>query len=66
MVIELNNLVESSLGCSLRSRQIFDYPTVEALVDYLAKEVFSPEPSESFKAGLPQNEKLEALFYSLI
>ena len=64
MVIELNNLIESNLGCSLRSTLIFDYPTVEALVDYLAKEVLPPEPSESFKAGVPQDEKLQALSYS--
>ncbi|QDL09624.1 AMP-dependent synthetase [Brasilonema octagenarum UFV-E1] len=66
MVIELTNLLEQSLGCSLGSTVIFDYPTVEALVDYLVKKVLSSEPSESSQAELPQDDKPEALSYSAL
>ena len=63
-VIELTNLLDESLKCSLGSTLILDYSTVEALVGYLVKEVLSSEASESSKAGLPQDEKPEALSYS--
>ncbi|TBR57189.1 hypothetical protein B4U84_26495 [Westiellopsis prolifica IICB1] len=39
MAVELKNRLETSLGHSLRSTLIFDYPTLEALVDYLALEI---------------------------
>lgn len=44
MATELKNRLEVRLECSLRPTLVFDYPTVEALIDYLAQEVF---PSES-------------------
>jgi len=47
MAVELRSRLQSSLGCSLRSTLLFDYPTIEALVDYLAKEVLSLENAAS-------------------
>ncbi len=49
-VVELRDRFESSLGCSLPSTLLFDYPTVESLVDYFATEVLEldmPAPEES-------------------
>lgn len=41
MAIELKNIFESSLGCSVRSTVLFDYPTLETLVNYLIEDVLS-------------------------
>ncbi|MCC5609394.1 beta-ketoacyl reductase [Nostoc sp. CHAB 5834] len=38
MAVELKNRLESTLSCSLPSTLVFDYPTIEALVDYLLKD----------------------------
>jgi acyl carrier protein len=43
MAVELKNRLEAELDCSLRSTLLFDYPTLEALVTYLMKEVLSVE-----------------------
>ncbi|PSR19688.1 beta-ketoacyl synthase [filamentous cyanobacterium CCP3] len=43
MAVELKSRLESSLGCALRSTLIFDYPTPEALANYLSTEVLFPE-----------------------
>jgi thioesterase domain-containing protein/NAD(P)-dependent dehydrogenase (short-subunit alcohol dehydrogenase family)/acyl carrier protein len=45
MVIELRSYLQTSLGCNLRSTLIFDYPTLETLVDYLAIAVLGLEKS---------------------
>ncbi len=47
MAIELRSYLQTSLGCSLRSTLLFDYPTLETLVDYLAREVLGLEKSTS-------------------
>jgi NADPH:quinone reductase-like Zn-dependent oxidoreductase/SAM-dependent methyltransferase/acyl carrier protein len=41
--IELRNRLRSSLDCPLPSTLTFDFPSVAALVDYLANELWSPE-----------------------
>ncbi|MEM9155414.1 MAG: type I polyketide synthase, partial [Cyanobacteria bacterium P01_F01_bin.33] len=46
MAVELKNRMESSLGCSLRPTLMFDYPTVEALANYLVTEVL-PQPDKT-------------------
>ena len=43
MAVELKNRLERSLGRPLRSTLLFDYPTVEALVDYLAQDLLPAE-----------------------
>jgi len=47
MAVELKNSLETDLGCSLRSTLVFDYPTPEALADYLTASVLSSEESEA-------------------
>jgi myxalamid-type polyketide synthase MxaB len=63
MAIELKNQLEANLGQSLRSTLLFDYPTLEALVDYLAQEMGleeSPELPELSEAEFEQDEELDA------
>jgi malonyl CoA-acyl carrier protein transacylase len=43
MSVELKNHLQTSLGCSIPTTLAYDYPTVEALTDYLAKEVMGAE-----------------------
>jgi len=39
MALELKNLLESDLGATVRSTVLFDYPTLEALTEYLSNDV---------------------------
>ncbi|MCC5670510.1 acyl carrier protein [Nostoc sp. CHAB 5784] len=41
MAVELKNRLESTLSCSLPATLVFDYPTIEALVDYLLKDAIA-------------------------
>jgi myxalamid-type polyketide synthase MxaB len=43
MAVELRNHLQSSLGKSISSTVLFDYPTLEKLVDYLVSDVLSLE-----------------------
>ena len=43
MAVDLRNNLESNLGHSVSSTVLFDYPTLEELVDYLASDVLSME-----------------------
>lgn len=45
--LELRNQLQNTLGCKLPSTLAFDYPTVEALVDHLVKEVLGIEFAEA-------------------
>ncbi|MFN6560887.1 MAG: type I polyketide synthase [Nostoc sp. ChiSLP01] len=65
MAIELKNRLESSLGCSLRTTLLFDYPTLEALVDYLSREVLTVESTTAATVETPQDDELEALLSEL-
>ena len=47
MAIQLKSRLEQSLGRPLRSTLVFSYPTVEAIVDYLAAQLFAPAPAPS-------------------
>ena len=57
--VELRNRLQMSLRCSLPSTLVFDYPTVEALVDYLAREVLSIEFSSISSSGESQQSAIE-------
>jgi myxalamid-type polyketide synthase MxaB len=61
MAVELKSRLEVSLGCSLSATLVFDYPLVEALVNYLVQEVFPLEMAESAQADSPRDDELEAL-----
>ncbi|MBW4479949.1 MAG: type I polyketide synthase [Tolypothrix brevis GSE-NOS-MK-07-07A] len=52
MAVDLKNWLDVSLGQSLRSTLIFDYPTVEALVNYLALEVLQMEFDDESRGKL--------------
>ena len=56
--VELRNHLQSSLECSLPSTFAFDYPTVGALVDYLAQEIRAHLKTEigSTEADITQQE----------
>ncbi len=49
MAVELKNSLQASLGQTLRATLVFDYPTIEALVDHLFHDILGlseEEPSE--------------------
>jgi NAD(P)-dependent dehydrogenase (short-subunit alcohol dehydrogenase family)/acyl carrier protein len=39
--VELRNILAAGVGCSLPASLLFDYPSIEALAKYLAREVFA-------------------------
>ncbi|HEY9227525.1 MAG TPA: KR domain-containing protein, partial [Gemmatimonadaceae bacterium] len=60
MAVELRNLLGRAVGRTLPATVTFDHPTVEALVDHLAKHVFAEQLSEAARptplsAPLPPN-----------
>ena len=63
MAVELKNRLQASVGHPLRSTLVFDYPTLESLVDYLSQELaFSDEvgtqPESGHDASLAELEQL--------
>ena len=54
MAVELKNYLESSLGCPIPTTLLFDYPTLEALVNYLADEVIALDPLPSSHGTAPK------------
>ena len=48
--MELRNVLQMTLGCSLPSTLTFKYPTVDTLVDYLFQEALALETSEGSRA----------------
>jgi hypothetical protein len=72
--VELRNRLQSTLSCTLASTLAFKYPTIEALVDHLARDVLGFEsgqtaeteaaaPAEAADPGTLEQElaELEAL-----
>jgi acyl transferase domain-containing protein/acyl-CoA synthetase (AMP-forming)/AMP-acid ligase II/NADPH:quinone reductase-like Zn-dependent oxidoreductase/acyl carrier protein len=57
--LELRNRLQGMLGISLPSTLIFDYPTLEALVDHLAQEAFASETPRSVPRPAPGADKDE-------
>ncbi|BBD69156.1 polyketide synthase [Nostoc commune NIES-4072] len=54
--VELRNRLQTSLGRSLPSTLIFDYPTLDALAGYLVKEMFTLENPTNFYATSEKNQ----------
>jgi acyl carrier protein len=59
MTIELKNRLQVSVGQSLPSTLVFDYPTVVALADYIERNVL-PVESAPAGAGKQQEQQSEA------
>ncbi|MDY6988820.1 MAG: SDR family NAD(P)-dependent oxidoreductase [Thermodesulfobacteriota bacterium] len=56
MAIELKDRLEAGLGVSLPSTLVFDYPTLEALVDYLAEEALSFKTPQEVQTETVQDD----------
>ncbi|MDF5733208.1 MAG: type I polyketide synthase, partial [Rhizonema sp. PD38] len=65
MAIELKNRLESSLECSLRTTLLFDYPTLEALIEYLSRKVLVLESTTAATVEVTQDDEVEALLSEL-
>jgi acyl carrier protein len=57
MAVELKSRLEAGLGCALPSTLTFDYPTIEALTAYLAREIIGLDSSKKHQPVLPENDK---------
>ena len=53
--VELRNRLQTSLGRSLSSTLIFDYPTLDTLAKYLANEMFFVEQSTELPTAINNN-----------
>lgn len=49
--VELRNQLQSSLGCTLASTLVFDYPTVAKLTDYLAEKLLRDSSFDLKESG---------------
>jgi len=58
MALQLKNRLEPSLGCTLPQTLLFDYPTIEALTDYLVQEVIPLD--FSWKSEVEQQQENKA------
>ena len=63
MAIELKNSLESTLECSLRTTLLFDYPTLEALVNYIFSKVIAEESSEAKTSETSENANTTEITY---
>ncbi|MEH2172822.1 type I polyketide synthase [Nostoc sp.] len=62
--VELKNRLQTSLGYAMRSTLLFDYPTLAALLDYLAENVIPLQPlelSEEVDAVAAQRQQILAV-----
>jgi myxalamid-type polyketide synthase MxaB len=63
MAVESRNHLQSSLGKSISSTVLFDYPTLEKLVDHLVSDVLSLEffvsSDSNLKAPEPEADSLD-------
>ncbi|TBR56984.1 hypothetical protein B4U84_26490 [Westiellopsis prolifica IICB1] len=59
MSVELRNRLQKTLACSLPSTLAFDNPTVEAVADYLIREVLTLEFSSKSSAELQQAQEVD-------
>jgi len=59
MAVEMRNLLQTNLGCAIPTTLAFDYPTVEALVDYFLETLeFEAAPDE--ETGIQDRETSSA------
>jgi len=61
MAVELRNLLQTSLGCSVPASLAFNYPTVETLVDCLIQEVLSIESSDQADVELQSDNQEQVI-----
>lgn len=67
MALDLKNRLEASMGCLLRQTFVFDYPMVDAMVDYFSRDVFpelfptQPSQHDLHPAEAPQIAELALL-----
>ena len=69
MAVELRNSLQQATGVALPATVAFDYPTLEALVDYLGQQLFAgdrnedqtPEPVAVQRVEQTEASALEAL-----
>jgi acyl carrier protein len=62
LTLELRNRLQTSLACSLPTTLTFNYPTIEALVAYLAEAVLTIEPAVIPEAKRPgENAEIGAM-----
>lgn len=59
--IELINRLQTSLGVSIKSTTLFDYPTVEKLVDHLLHEVLEIPLEEATEEEIESEESLSEI-----
>ncbi len=59
MAVELRNHLQSSLGHSIPATVLFDYPTLEELVDYLAQQLNLMIDSSDFSQERPSGDSTE-------
>ncbi len=60
--VELKNSLQNSLGCSLPSTLLFKYPTMEALMDYIANDILaleSPTADEPVIEAIEESSEIE-------
>ncbi|NEQ65216.1 MAG: amino acid adenylation domain-containing protein, partial [Symploca sp. SIO2D2] len=57
MAVELKNQLESNLGTSFSSTLLFDYPTLETLVEYLANNVIPIDSLAELPTLIPHPEQ---------
>jgi myxalamid-type polyketide synthase MxaB len=60
MAVELKNRLEASLGRTFSSTLLFNYPTVESLVEYLVQELLQVEGAEQVSKELKQESEVSA------
>lgn len=65
MAVELRNLLSHSVQASLPATLLFDYPTISALADYLAKEVLHLAGNGQPEAGDTQTDDRAAAMAEL-
>jgi acyl carrier protein len=59
MAVELRNVIGMAVGTTLPATLVYEYPTIEALADYLLGEIFpSSSPTESPSQPLEDEDQL--------